>query len=319
MSLKFPETLGGPECPAFIRFTPEKVEYSGKVGLNNVGRTPNPANAIARSAGESLGLSGIASTIEDRARSAIGGAIDGFITDAIGKVQGKVNNVLGDFAGIANIGSIGFLTAPASGTINLFLPENIAASQGVSYRDGGGLLTTTLAGALGKEKNSLSDSVKAVAGNSEALMKELGVNVLNSLTDNAAADVRAMTEGKVSNNFSFMFFDSVDHREFSYTFDCVPTNANEAKQIESIVNDFIYYMLPQREDGDYIIPPQWNIEYVGAKMIQPKKCFLKNVDVSYNDGAGRALHDDEYPFKTSFTLQFVEIEPLYSEKPGQEE
>ena len=315
MSLRFPETVGGPECPAFIRFTPEKVEYGGKPGLNNVGRTPNPANAIAKSAADSLGLSGIASTVVDRAGAAIGGAVDGFITDAVGSVQGKINDVLGDFSSVVNIGSIGSITGAASGAINLFMPEGMAASQGVNYREGGGLLSTTLAGAIGRGETSMQDILKALSSNAKPLLKETAVQAVNALTDNAGTDIRAMTEGKVSNNFSFMFFDSVGHREFQFTFECVPANANEAKQIEAIVNDFIYYMLPQREEGDYIIPFQWKIEYVGAKMLQPKKCFLKNVDVTYNDGAGRALHDDEYPFKTSFTLSFVEIEPLYSEKP----
>lgn len=315
MGLRFPETVGGPECPAYIRFTPEKVEYGGKVGLNNIGRTPNPANAIARSAADSLGLAGVASTVVDRAGAAIGGAIDGFISDAVGEVQGAINDVLGDFASVVNIGSIGSITGPAGGggAINLFLPEGLQANQGVNYREGGGLLTTTLAGAIGQKEGSFADVMKGLSTNAKPLIKEAAINAVNAMTDDTGSDIRAMTEGKVSNNFSFMFFDSVGHREFNYTFECIPTNGNEAAQIEAIVNNFIFYMLPKREEGDYIIPPQWDIKYVGAKMLQPKKCFLKNVDVSYNDGAARALHDDEYPFKTTFTLTFVEIEPLYSE------
>lgn len=314
MGLRFPETVGGPECPAYIRFTPEKVEYGGKAGLNNTVRTPNPANAIARSAGDSLGLSGVASTVVSQAGAAIGGAVDGFISDAIGSLQGEINDLLGDFSSVVNIGSIGTTTGPAGGggAINLFLPESMSSNQGVNYREGGGVVATILAGAVGRGEASLADALQGVGENAKPIIKELASQALNSLTDDMGSDIRAMTEGKVSNNFSFMFFESVGHRTFNYSFECVPTNANEAAQIEAIVQEFIRNMLPKREEGDYIIPPQWDIKYVGAKMLQPTKCFLKDVGVTYNDGASRALHEDGYPFKTTFTLDFVEIEPLYS-------
>lgn len=320
MSLRFPETLGSPDTPAYIRFTPEKVEYGGINGLNSIGRTPNPANAIGKAIGKASSgggglLDNLKGRLKDRVESTVGGIVDNFVNDAIGTVQSKVNDALGNFSGAVDVrGIIGTLTTPAGsgGSINLFLPESMSTNQGVGYREGGGLLSTTLAGAVGSKAMSLADAMQAVGENAKPLIKEAGVNVINSLTDGAGSDIRAMTEGKVSNNFSFMFFETVGHRKFTYTFEMVPTSAREAGAVQSIVDEFIYNMLPKREEGDYIIPPQWNIEYVGVKMLQPKKCFLEDVSVSYNDGAGKAVHADEHPFKTTMALSFIEIEPLYA-------
>lgn len=312
MGLKFPDSVGSPECPAFIRFTPEEVEYGGKAGLNNIGRTPNPANAIARGAGENLGLAGTITPIADKVGAALGGAVDGFISDAVGSIQGSINDALGDFAGAITIGGLG-QTSSGGGAINLFLPDGLATNSSVSYRKGGGILSTTIAGATGKGEASFQDAMKAMSENSKELLKELGIAAINEFTGEAGQDVLAMTEGKVANNFSFMFFDSVDHRTFDYTFECIPRNGGEASSLKAICDEFLANMLPTREGGFYNIPPQWDIKYVGANLLQPKKCFLQSVNVSYNDGAGRAIHDDQNAYKTTINLSFIEIEPLYAE------
>lgn len=312
MGLKFPESVGTPECPAFIRFTPEDVQYGGIPGLNNLGRSPNPANAIARGAAENLGLSGAVTPIADRIGAALGGAVDGFISDAVGSIQGSINDALGDFASLITIGGVG-QTANPGGAINMFLPDGLQTNSAVSYRKGGGALTAAIAGTMGKGEGSFQDAMKALAANSKDLLKEGAMQAINAMTDDTGSDVLAMTEGKVSNNFSFMFFDSVDHRTFDYTFECVPKNAGEAAQIKAITEEFLSNMLPTREGGFYNIPPQWDIQYVGANLLQPKKCFLQSVNISYNDSAGRALHSDQHAYKTTISLNFIEIEPLYAE------
>lgn len=332
VSLRFPQTVGTPECPAYIRFRPEKVEYAGMKGLNSVGRTPNPANNAAAAAGAELTRVGITtplggiSQLKNQLKD-IGGRFENALTQA--REQLSPENILNNVRGEINVGGFKVRiggggggggdgsTTFTQGTINLFLPEGLQSNNAVSYRAGGGMLAKTLIeGQQTSGKFSSADAIESLKNNAGALGKEAVINMMDAATDNVTKDVYAATTGKVANNFSFQFFDSVDHRSFSYTFEMIPTNAAESSSINDICDMFQEYMLPKRDgQGFYEIPSQWDISYIfkdgKVKMQQPNKCFLQNVNISYNDAAGNALHQDGTPFKTTLQLDFIEIEPLY--------
>ena len=335
-SLRFPQDLGTSEVPNYIRFEPQIVQYGGTKGLDvgngdfnlsTFSTSNNPVSTQANTRGHTFSLNdikgGIVQTLAGEANnlfSSIKSAFNSVSVDLLG----------GAIKGRVNLGSAGALSAGiktdkntlfSPGSINLYLPESLQTASSVDYG-------ATELGQMGMAavSSGLSniDSFRKGEGGKSSLDNFVQNALPGAIQDMSQSDDRlkaafALSNGQVTNNFSFQIFQGVQHRSFSYEFKMIARDGNDSKVIKNICDTFLYYMLPSKTQSDfnfYEVPPQWDITYQGQNGLleyhqQPKPCFLQSVNVDYGGDTGNSLYSDGAPMSVSLSLEFVEIEPLY--------
>ena len=326
-SLRFPQDLGTNEVPNYIRFEPQVVRYGGTKGiatgngnfdLNTFRETSfRNYNPSARDKG------GIVSTLSNEANSLFSAIKNAFSSVAFDLFGGGLKSRI-------NLGTSGALSKGITtdknimfcpGSINLYLPESLSAASSVDY---GATELGQMGMAAVNSGMANIDSFRKGADGKSTLDNFVQNALPGAIQDMAQSDDRmkaafAISNGQVTNNFSFQIFQGVGHRSFSYEFKLVARDSKDSKTIKNICDTFLYYMLPSRTQSDfnfYEVPPQWDISYQGmngklAYHQQPKPCFLQSVNVDYGGDTGNSLYSDGAPMNVNLTLEFVEIEPLY--------
>ena len=213
---------------------------------------------------------------------------------------------------------IGKTTSYSQGSINLFLPHELSTNSSV---DTG--LSNLGAGAAASLSSIRNMQAGGVTGSNVAeSVKDVlaGTLVEYTASNEKFRTALAVTEGIVANNFSYAVFKSVQHRKFKYTFKMIAKNEAESEEIKKICDMFLYYMLPNKiSEADFSffeIPAAWDLKYMFGSNplgyhLQPKECFLTNVDVKYGGESKNALYNNGAPLEVELGLSFVEIEPLY--------
>jgi type II secretory pathway pseudopilin PulG len=125
--------------------------------------------------------------------------------------------------------------------------------------------------------------------------------------------------GKVLNPNLELLFQSPQLRPFSFTFKLSPRSANEAKTVKTIINYFKKNMAPIVGDAGLFLsaPNVFKIEYqyngaahTGINLI--KECALTNCSVDYTPLGTYMTYPDGTMVSYTMTLQFQELEPVYS-------
>ena len=113
-------------------------------------------------------------------------------------------------------------------------------------------------------------------------------------------------------------FKGVNLREFTFTFKMIANSQREAIMIEKIIEHFRREAYPTAISPEgipvaYEFPNAFSIQFTHrgqeAKIPRLERCFLRNVQTSYNP-TGAAFHADGRPNEVDMTLNFVEMRTL---------
>lgn len=155
------------------------------------------------------------------------------------------------------------------------------------------------------------------------------VDSLGSITDLARSAAKEASESKtgtaisqasgasVNPNMENMF-KTVDFRKLDFTFELIPKNENQDKQIEQIIKMFKYWSHPDNILGGtaFKYPDYWVIHYNsgvdnGSEGVtfKTKLCRCENITIEYGNSGGYTLFKtSNKPTSVRFNLSFTESE-----------
>lgn len=340
--LKYPQTVGGPEAPHYIRFDINVTEGS-KYGLEGGGQpemaTIHQGNMDALP-NAALNMSGV----DIASAATVTAAFDGIT--ALGSGSGVVG-ALGRGAGGALTGAIaGAVTSVldvtvkpktirCASTISLYMPETVMTSYDHDWN------ATSLTDALGKIGFATAfgadiikgaNEIKAQWDNGQQIttnnLKKEGAEALGKFaetTGQVGGDYTTFalrSQGKAINPHLEMVFRGTANRRYVMVFDMMPRSAKEAAVIQEIIKNFRMYAAPEiADDGDgrYFIPPaQFDITYYfGGKenpfLARIARCALTNIAVNYNGSGPWTTFGDGHPVHINLSLTFAEVDTITRE------
>ena len=216
-----------------------------------------------------------------------------------------------------------------TGGVALYMPPNIKASYqantGHSDLELAGLMAGTVSRAMssGSTEGMVSEFLKGIGGGvlTAARKMAIGVGEAAGLGDISGAITKVTATAE--NNFSEAIFEKMSERSFSYTFNLIARNKEEATDINKIVKFFKFHMHPeldQSSGGRYFrVPSEFEIHYAyndqkNNYLHELSRCVCSGVDVDYGgdsfqsfrqfDGQGAA------PVNVTLTLSFIETTVL---------
>lgn len=268
------------------------VVEGGIAGSVLGGGLKSPINA----AGEKTGLS-------PATKAAIAGAALGAATGAI-------------------IGSQGSRSQKRLKTaIALHIPNNLSINYGVVYSDED---TADIARAaalvqqgwevvagLGNKGNNTD-----VAGTGVAILTSLALSKGPNQSANSVAS------GLAANPKKEQVFKGVNFRTFSFEYKFFPRNANEARNVKFIIEEFKYHMHPEFKDSNnfvYIYPSEFDIFYYqdgqeNRNLHRHTSCVLTDMSINYTPNGMFNTFSNGMPTQIDITLTFRELALLTKDK-----
>ena len=228
-------------------------------------------------------------------------------------------------------------------TIFLPIPENIQDSNAVNWGDDSlnGLAARAIGSAAGFIGNngSFIDAVKrggieaaAFAGdvmNIPGTIRNsfIAAKAVGAFTNVNAQGVITRQTGQVLNPNMELLFNNVTLRSFNFQFDLAPRNKNESRVIKNIIRTFKRSMNAKKNGsvGLFISSPDvFQLSYkTGSNdhkfLNKFKPMALLNMAVNYTGSGTYATYDDTTPVHMQLSLQFQELNPVYSEDYDKEE
>ena len=221
------------------------------------------------------------------------------------------------------------------------MPPNIKQKYGSNYKNS----ETGLAGVLGAQLAD-STSIDTMLQNfsdtgtfntfKEAFIDTMGLKIGAGITSIVGAgDLEGVIRKgmqKALNPAVEAIFQSVDLREYSFSFRFTPRSENEVRTVDNIVKLFKFHMLPERVQGQevgrhLIFPSEFEVHYMFQGVENTWYPFaagsvLKSMDVDYGPG-GETQHfipiqtdmgSLPEPTEINMTLNFRETEIMTKEK-----
>ena len=228
------------------------------------------------------------------------------------------------------------VTLRETAQVELYLPSNIAISDGVSYDNFDN-------GAIGNALLKMSENVKdqgffegmkqSVADGSmdtfnASPLAAFGVQTILSKFGEKASGLGQQGTRTAPNPNTKALFKQVSLRQFNFTFKLIPASEEEARTIGQIITAFRTQMYPKTIylDGQsnqypigYEFPGRYEIEafYNGQEMqdyrIRSVPSYLTNVTTNYNPSAQSIMKSKEgtpYFSEIDITLAFIEGKTL---------
>ena len=211
-------------------------------------------------------------------------------------------------------------TQRASGSITLYMPNQIQVSQKANYGEAEiGLL---VAGAIASY-NSVSGGLKNInlGAVADTIKKESGNGVAKALEGagaTGAVAAKAIASGETTNNRTEMKFEGIDRRSFQFSFRLLPRTPEEASAIQEIVTLFRYHSMPgftnDRLGRTLKAPSTFDIEYYPQEHLHRiGTSALEAVDVKFGGDRPQFFKDNQ-PTETELTLTFKELDLVTREK-----
>ena len=211
-------------------------------------------------------------------------------------------------------------TTRASGSITLYMPNQIQVSQKANYGEAEiGLLVAgaiasyqTVSGGLSQiDLGSVADTLKAEGGNTVA-------KALEGAGATGAVAAKAIASGETTNNRTEMKFEGIDRRSFQFTFRLLPRSPEEASAIQEIVTLFRYHSMPGFTDDmlgrTLKAPSTFDIQYYPEEHLHKiGTSALEAVDVKFGGDRPQFFKDNQ-PTETELTLTFKELDIVTKEK-----
>ena len=217
-----------------------------------------------------------------------------------------------------------------TGGVALYMPPGIktsySADTGVTELGLAGLAGQTLANVVGSNdtKDSITKALEGFGGFATEAARNFAIEAGETLGLGSISGTINKVTATAQNNFQEAVFNKINAREFSYTFQLVARNKDEANDIQNIIKFFKFHMHPEIDKsipgGRYFrVPSEFEIHYayndqVNNFLHQISRCVCSGVEVDYGgdnfqtfrqfDGQGAA------PVNISMTLNFSETTVL---------
>lgn len=204
-------------------------------------------------------------------------------------------------------------------TIVLYTPPGIKTNYNVSHDSVDTGAIGNLLGTQGAGINSAGDFLARFGTSFGNVIEEIvsqGLQIIPGVGDLKGALTKVT--GRAINNHTEMVFKGVPMREFDYSFEFAPKNAEELKRMQEILFLFRYHMHPELGGGnDFIVPSEFQITYMylenrNSYIPRISKCVLKQMDIQHGDESvfSTFVADDKgsAPVYTKMNLKFAETE-----------
>ena len=211
-------------------------------------------------------------------------------------------------------------TVRASGSITLYMPNQIQVSQKANYGEAEiGLLVAGAVASYQTVSGGLSQiDLGSVA---DTLKKESGTGVAKALETagaTGAVAAKAIASGETTNNRTEMKFEGIDRRSFQFSFRLLPRSPEEASAIQEIVTLFRYHSMPGFTDDmlgrTLKAPSTFDIQYYPQEHLHKiGTSALEAVDVKFGGDRPQFFKDNQ-PTETELTLTFKELDIVTREK-----
>ena len=251
------------------------------------------------------------------------------------------------FSGGAQTAASGFLArrdtsnlGSPKGTIILPINGQIVDNSSVDYGDNtlnaleafaAGTAFAAVADKVseGTVGSQLKDAFKNLNLNKEALeglvgsaAAAAGLNALSG-TNQTANTIASRLTGTILNPNLELLFKGPQLRNFPFTYLFLPREKAEADQVIGIIRTLKENMTPRIQSNFFIKSPNvFSVEYLKGGTPHPylnriKLCALRSCNVEYAPLGTYATFPDGMPHAVRMTLQFTELDPVYSEDYGE--
>ncbi len=198
------------------------------------------------------------------------------------------------------------------GSINLYMPQTITFSDGLTYDNAEltGITSALLTSANEAKNGGFLENMGTLASSLKPIMQD----ALRSRTS-AGAAVAAST-GVAINPRASMLFKSPTFRQLALTFKLIPQNRQESRTIEQIINYIRIHAYPELIAGgaSFMFPNIFRISFVSFGGPRPRimpfnDAYCTGVTVAYNP-TSPALMKDGSPNEVDLTVNFQETKVL---------
>lgn len=198
------------------------------------------------------------------------------------------------------------------GSIQLYIPENLAVNSAVGYRNTEGGSAAALGGNLFGAEGDDGFVTTSLFG-------QLFGTAVAQVGDNGAVIAQTLGAGLGAANRTVLF-EGVEFRTFSYAYEFLPKSWKESHMLKDIIKFFRIQMLPAiKVNGNTFKPPNYfTIEYMingqpTDYLNKIKPCVCTGCDVSYGGNGQFAMFQSEKgeepaPALINLTLTFQEIQ-----------
>jgi hypothetical protein len=122
--------------------------------------------------------------------------------------------------------------------------------------------------------------------------------------------------GLAANPKKEQVFKGVDYRTFSFDYQFFPRDADEAKNVINIIQEFKYHMHPEFKDSNnylYIYPSEFDITYYSVDNKENKylhrhtSCVLTELNINYTPNGQFTTFANGMPTQINITMNFREL------------
>ena len=202
--------------------------------------------------------------------------------------------------------------------VHLYVPQGLSVSDGANYagvdlgmvRAGKGFIDQVIA----KDEAGNLDNMTST---DESFV--VGLKVLDKLgVDQSATAAAGIERGVAFNPQTALAFESVNLRQFSFTFTLVPESLEESRDMRRIENFFRKYLYPEVKGFVAKYPPKFKIQFFDGGAESPympmiHDCYLAGMEVQVNpEGNSYHVAEESYyaPASMNMTLNFSEARML---------
>ena len=229
------------------------------------------------------------------------------------------------------------LTSRITDSVALYLPPDVTSNVNASYTgfDMGLLGYLALGGAdiVNQVKNrDFEGAAENFIGTGERMLTEMikkaGITAVDTAFNLGGATEGVFNKifGQTTNPFIEVAFNNMSLRDFSYTFNFRPRNADETAEVKAIIQLFRFHMAPELKGTNHrymTLPSTFDIHYMyqtdpetateNTFYNKIATCVLERCDVNYTP-TGVKSFDDGAPTEISMSLGFKETTLLTKDK-----
>jgi hypothetical protein len=204
--------------------------------------------------------------------------------------------------------------------IALYMPPSLSVSYNSKYGPSnisamGMMGKTALDAFMGKNGTNFDTALEKGLGEFKQGAETAVMAILDTAAPGSTA-LLALEKGAIRTPRMELMFEGIGRREFSFEFNFIPKDANEATTIQNIVKQFKLHMASNFTDETFRemeIPDLFNIKYMfkgdeNQYLNKISTCALESMDVSYGGDRFVAVGEDGVPQTTKITLKFKEME-----------
>ncbi len=214
--------------------------------------------------------------------------------------------------GFADVVSGGTPTGKNLGTINLYMPQTLTFSDGLTYDNAE--LTGITSALLASANEAKNNGASAFFGTALSALKPIAQDKLAAVSS-AGQAVKAAT-GVAINPRASMLFKAPTFRQLALTFKLIPQNRFDSRTIENIINYIRIHAYPELIAGgaSFMFPNIFRLSFISFRGAKPRimpfnDAYCTGITVAYNP-TSPALMQDGAPSEVDLTVNFQETKVL---------